>query len=319
MLRKLVFCLFILPALTPVATYGQTPLAAPPAANTTAATPDVISATAARVAHASPVLPAEKSQPVQVVRFENAPAIDGLLDDEVWKEAVVLRDFYQISPGDNIAPSKPTEVRLGYDAKFLYIAFHAYDEPGKVRARVAKRDEVFEDDYVGIILDTFNDQRRAYEFFFNPLGVQADGILTEGTGEDFSVDIVMESKGTLTSDGYTIEVAIPFKSLRYRTGKDALWGVHFQRSTKRFNNELSSWMPISRERSGTLNQAGHLMGFENLSKERTLEIIPSLTVSETGRRVRTIAPSVLDEDPALVDRGRFVNQATKLDPGLTVK
>jgi hypothetical protein len=93
-----------------------------------------------------------------------------------------------------------TEVLLGYDPKFLYIAFHCYDEPDKVRANIPKRDNIFEDDYVGILFDTFNDTRKAYEFDFNPLGVQADGIWTTGGDEDFSLDIVMESKGMVTND-----------------------------------------------------------------------------------------------------------------------
>src|SRR5947208_821242 len=105
-------------------------------------------------AKAKITLPAEKSQPVKLPRFEKAPVIDGKLDDEVWTHAVVLKDFYQVQPGDNIAPSKPTEVLLGYDSKFLYIAFHCYDEPDKVRATIPKRDNVWNDDYVGILFDT---------------------------------------------------------------------------------------------------------------------------------------------------------------------
>ena len=148
----------------------------------------------------------------------------------------------------------------------------------------AKRDNIWDDDYVGILFDTFNDQRRAYEFDFNPLGVQADGIWTEGQGEDFSLDLVMESKGMVTSDGYTIEVAIPFKSLRYVAGKDKLWGIHFWRRTKRLNNSLDMWIPMDRDKNSWLAQAGHLTGLEGISTERTLELIPSLTVSETGKR-----------------------------------
>src|SRR6267378_2859206 len=248
-------------------------------------------------------LPLEKSNPVRLVRFEKPPTIDGKLDDEVWKHAVVLKDFYQVQPGDNIAPSKPTEVMLGYDSKFLYIAFHCYDEPDKVRANIAKRDNIWDDDYVGILFDTFNDQRRAYEVDFNPLGVQADGIWTEGQGEDFSLDLVMESKGMITSDGYTIEVAIPFKSLRYVAGKDKLWGVHFWRRTKRLNNSLDMWIPMDRDKGSWLAQEGHITGLEGISTERTLELIPSLTLSETGKRKVT----------------HFVNEPVKLDPGLTGK
>ena len=158
--------------------------------------------------------PPEKANPVRIPKIDKAPVIDGKLDDEVWKNAVVLKDFYQRSPGDNIEPSKPTEVMIAYDPKFLYFAFKCYDEPDKVRATVAKRDNVFGEDNVRIYLDTFNDQRKSYVFIFNPLGVQQDGILTEGGAENYSVDIVMESKGKVVKDGYIVEVAIPFKSLR---------------------------------------------------------------------------------------------------------
>jgi hypothetical protein len=275
-------------------------------------TPVAPSATAT-VVKGAPVLPPEKSNPVRLPSFASPPVIDGKLDDEMWKSAVVLKDFYQVQPGDNIAPSKPTEVMLGYDSKFLYVAFHCYDEPDKVRASISKRDDIWNDDYVGILFDTFNDKRKAYEFDFNPLGIQADGIWTDGQGEDFSLDIVVESKGMLTSDGYTIEVAIPFKSIRYVAGKDTLWGVHFWRRIKRFNNELDMWMPISRDISGWLSQAGHLTGFEGLSVERTLELIPSLTLSETGKRKAPITPAQIAQG------GRFVNEPIKFDPGLTGK
>lgn len=265
------------------------------------------------------VLPPEKANPSSINLMKTPPVIDGKLDDEAWKSATVLKDFYQTSPGDNIAPSRPTEVFLGYDSKFLYIAFHAFDEPENVRATVAKRDDIFQDDYVGIYLDTYNDQRKAYELFFNPFGIQADGIFAEGRGEDLSVDIVMESKGQLTEDGYVVEVAVPFKSLRYKAGKDILWGLQVQRGIKRFNDEVDSWIPISRDRSGFLNQTGQIKGFEDLSTERALEVIPSLTLSETGKRVATLSPAVLAADPTRLDPGRFVNEPVKVDPGVTVK
>jgi hypothetical protein len=88
------------------------------------------------------VAPPEKTRPVIIPRFDKSPAIDGKLDDDIWKTAVVLKDFYQTAPGDNIAPSKQTEVMMGFDSKFLYMAFRAYDDPSKVRATVATRDNV---------------------------------------------------------------------------------------------------------------------------------------------------------------------------------
>ncbi|MGI9167602.1 MAG: DUF5916 domain-containing protein [Pyrinomonadaceae bacterium] len=258
-------------------------------------------------------LPPEKTQPITLPRFDKPPVIDGKLDDEVWKSGAVFKDFYQWRPSDTSPASARTEVFAGYDSRFLYFAFHAYDEPSKVRATVAKRDAITDDDAVGIILDTFNDKRRGYELLFNPLGIQQDGFLTEGGDDDFSVDIVMESKGVLTSDGYTVEVSIPFKSLRYEAGKGKLWGIHLLRQIKHFNGEQDSWMPIPKDQSGLLSQAGHITGLDGISTERTLELIPSLTLSETGRRKAPITPAQINQG------GRFVHEPLKFDPGLTGK
>ena len=264
------------------------------------------------------VLPPEKVSPVRVSKFETPPVIDGNLNEAVWQKAAVLKDFYQIDPGDNTTPSKPTEVLLGYDSKFLYVAFRAFDEPDKVRSTVAKRDNIFSDDYVGFYLDTFNDRRKAFEIFFNPLGIQGDGVLTEDRGEDFSVDLLLESKGVIGEAGYTVEIAIPFKSLRYEAGKGKLWGAHFFRRIQRFNRELDSWMPFARSVSSNLSQAGHITGLEGISVERTLELIPSLTVSQSGRFVRSFG--VFPGTPAAAtDPGRIVNSPIELDPGLTAK
>jgi hypothetical protein len=310
------------PASTPADSKASDSTSAPATSN--GAAPAATSSSAApgtSAARLAALLTPEKVAPAQLVRFDKPPVIDGKMDEDVWKTAAVFKDFTQFRPVDLVPPSQPTEVRIGYDSKFLYVAFHAFDEAGKVRATIAKRDAVFEDDWVGIWLDTFNDGRRSYEFIFNPLGVQADAIFTEGVSEDFSVDVVMESKGSITSDGYVVEVAIPFKSLRYEAGKDKKWGLHLLRTIKRLNNEQSTWMPISRDNSSLLGQEGHVTGLEGLSTERTIEVIPSLTISEGGRRVPTLTPgdraSLGNRAPQ--DRGRFLNKPVEFDPGVTAK
>lgn len=265
-------------------------------------------------------LPPEKAQPLRLKRFEKPPVIDGKLDEEVWQSAGVLSDFYQTNPGDNTAPSYPTNVMIGYDSTHLYLGFRAKDDPSRVRATVAKRDNVLTtDDTVRVLLDTYNDKRRAYVLVFNPFGVQQDGILTEGTGTDYTVDILMTSAGELTEDGYSVEVAIPFKSLRYPRGKDNLWGLQVFRKILRLNNEENSWMPISRSNVSVLSQEGHITGFEGLNTEHALDLIPSVTMSETGKRVGSIPPAILNSTPGLVDPGKFVNEPVHLDFGLTAK
>lgn len=306
------------PSATPTTDKAEPIMASTPSTNSTPEnSPSRDSASSSVAAPRTPkapsALPPEKLNPVKLVMFSKPPVIDGKLDDEAWKSAPLFKDFYQWRPSDTSAASARTEMMAGYDARFIYFAFHAYDDPAKVRASVAKRDSIFDDDSIGLLLDTFNDKRRAYELFFNPLGIQQDGFLTEGGNDDFSVDIVMESKGQVTSDGYVVEVAIPFKSLRYEAGKDKLWGLHILRQIKHVNGEQDSWMPISKDQSGLLSQAGHITGLEGISTERTLELIPSLTLSETGKRKKPVTAAQIAQG------GRFVNEPIKFDLGLTGK
>src|SRR5439155_3949720 len=250
------------------------------------------------------------------------------LDEEVWKKAAVFKDFYQTSPGNNVAPSKPTEVYVLYDEKMLYVAFKCWEERDKIRDTVAKRDDVFGEDNVRMWIDTYDDQRRAYVLGFNPLGIQQDGIFTEGQGPDFSVDIVMESKGVIEDWGWSVEVKIPFKSLRYSAGKGKAWGFNVARNIDRFNDEFDQWLPDDRDVSGFLVKHGHITGLDEIKYERTLEVVPSITLSETGRKKRTISGSgfgVLGPyDPifnpiGIQDPGHFVNQPVKEDIGVTLK
>ncbi|HMJ08992.1 MAG TPA: DUF5916 domain-containing protein [Pyrinomonadaceae bacterium] len=273
-------------------------------------------------------IPPEKANPVTVPKMGLPIVIDGKPDEEAWKDAAVFKDFYQTAPGDNVAPSKPTEVRMMYDEKYLYVSFKCWDEKDKIRATVAKRDEVFGEDNVRMWLDTYNDRRRAYVFGFNPFGVQQDGIYTEGQGADFSVDIVMESKGVIEDWGWSVEVKIPFKSLRYTAGKGKLWGFNVARNIDRFNDEFDQWLPDDRNISGFLIKHGKITGLDGIKYERTLEIVPSVTISETGSRKRTVPNAGFAQlgpyDPifnpiGIQDPGRFVNDGVKHDIGVNLK
>jgi Domain of unknown function (DUF5916)/Carbohydrate family 9 binding domain-like len=220
----------------------------------------------------------------------------------------VLDLRYQIQPGDNAAASEATFVRLTYDIDNLYIAFEAADdEPAAVRARVGRRDDVFADDYVVVHLDTYDDRRRAYVFWFNPLGIQADGLYNEGTavGRNWDANVdrtwdgVLVSKGRVHERGYSIEAAIPFKTLRFQAGASQKWGLHVQRWIAR-KAEQTSWRPISRDVSSLLVQMGALGGLANLKAPCSIDLIPSVVASSSGVR----------QDGALVDR-------RDLDPGFT--
>lgn len=274
------------------------------------------------------VVPPEKAVPIKIPKIELPPTIDGKPDEETWKQAAVFKDFYQTYPGDNTASSKPTEVMMMYDEKNLYIAFKCWDEKDKIRATIAKRDEVFGEDNVRMWLDTYNDQRRAYVIGFNPLGIQQDGIFTEGQGADFSVDIVMESKGVIEDWGWSVEVKIPFKSLRYAAGKGKMWGFNVARNIDRLNDEFDQWLPDDRNVSGFLIKHGKITGLDDVKFERTLEVVPSVTISETGSRKRTIPSSGFSTlgryDPifnpnGIQEPGKFVNDPIKKDIGVNLK
>lgn len=254
-------------------------------------------------------VPPEKAKPISIPKLSTAITIDGRPDEEAWKTAAVFKDFYQTSPGYNTAPSKPTEVLVMYDEKNLYVAFKCWDDRDKIRATVAKRDNVFGEDNVRMWLDTYNDKRRAYVLGFNPLGIQQDGIFTEGQGADFTPDIVMESKGVIEDWGWSVEVKIPFKSLRYTAGKGKQWGFSCARNIDRFNDEFDEWLPDDRDVSGFLVKHGHITGLDEIKYERTLEIAPSVTLKETGERVAA------NEFAA----GRFVNHPIKQDIGVNLK
>lgn len=251
-----------------------------------------------------------KAVHIPFIEKTSAPVIDGVLSDEIWKNAARFADFVQIQPGDGTAPSKPTEVYMVYDELNLYIAFRCYDERDKIRATVAKRDDIFNEDNVRVYLDTFNDQRRAYIIGFNPLGIQQDGLRGADGNTDFSFDLVMESKGAIVEDGWTVEARIPFKSLRYKDGKNSVWGLHIYRNIDRFNDELDSWMPVPQGNNNFLALAGKINGLENIKTLKTLELVPSITVSQSADRVEDAA------NPAATnfEQGKF-----KQDSGLTLK
>ena len=164
---------------------------------------------------------------------------DGLLDEQAWEDAVVIKLPYEWLPGDNIPAPVDTDCLITFDRKFLYIGFRCYDpEPSKIRAHLMDRDAIdtfIQDDHISLMIDTFNAERRGFQFRVNPLGVQADAILSEAEGyEDFSWDLIWKSKGKITDWGYSLEIAIPFNQLRFpKSSGVQTWGFSAERSYPR--------------------------------------------------------------------------------------
>jgi hypothetical protein len=229
------------------------------------------------------VVPAEASMP--------PPRIDGRLDDEFWTGAVVLDSFTQYEPREGAAPSEQTTAYIGYDRQNLYIGIRCFDSnPKAVRACLTRRDKVMGDDEVTVYLDTFNDKKQAFAFLVNPCGVQSDGIYNEtqrrhrGGGFsriDKNWDTFFHSDAVIDDLGYSVELSIPFKSIRFPDSPTQVWGLQIQRNIRRKNEEIY-WYPRSRNVNGFLVQAGQLQIQGKLEQGRNFEILPEMTGLKQG-------------------------------------
>ena len=209
----------------------------------------------------------------QIPRTSTPPKLEDYLDGKVPQDERKITGFLQRDPRDGIPASQETTAYLSYDDKNLYAVFVCKDDPKQIRARLSKREDVFSDDLIGIILDTYHDKRRAYLFATNPLGIQVDGIVSEGQDDDYSFDTLWYSQGKLTADGYVVWMAIPFKSLRFDNADVQTWGVALIRGIPR-NNETSFWPYITRRVEGFTQQFANLEGLQKISPGRNIQIIP---------------------------------------------
>jgi Domain of unknown function (DUF5916) len=228
---------------------------------------------------------------------------------------VKVEEFTQQQPSDGLQSSQRTNAYLGYDQKRIYIVFVCFDnQPRGIRAHMNHRDSLDPqnapngDDYVEVTLDTFDDQRHGVIFSANPLGIQTDASWTEdGSTEDTSWDTVWDSQGGLTSQGYVVWMAIPFRSLRFRASEKQVWGITLQRYIAR-NDERDFWPRVSSRIAGRLNQAGTVSGLESISPVRNLGFNPYF-LSRSFR-------SVDDRNPA---QPRFQEKNAEIRPGMDAK
>ena len=235
-----------------------------------------------------------RAQAVHIPRLESEIVVDGQLDEPVWRQAVRLDGFRQYQPVDGRPAEDSTVVLVWYSATAIYFGIFAYDrEPGLVHATSADRDNLTSEDEVLIYLDTFNDRRRAYFFGSNPLGVQDDGVRTEGgfavgsfmSGTvDRSPDFQYQTKGHRTPFGYVIEMRIPFKSLRYGGGGgEQTWGLNVDRVTRRTGFE-DTWADVRKASASFLGQSGAITGIHDIRRGVVTEVQPELTAQLPGNR-----------------------------------
>jgi len=233
----------------------------------------------------------------RVPRLEGEAAIDGLLSEAQWSTAALLTGFSAYLPFDNRPAADSTEVRIWYTERDLFFGVRAWEPHGKVHATLAARDRIDSDDYVQLLLDPFNDRRRAFVFGVNPLGVQSDGIRTDGGGPpqprgttfggsppasiDLNPDFQYESKGHLTDFGYEIEVRVPLKSIRFQGTNEQTWSFQVLRFVQHSGYQ-QTWTPARRGSNSFLSQSGTLTGFYDLRHDQVVELNPELTGSLSG-------------------------------------
>ncbi len=225
--------------------------------------------------------------PHDIPRLPEGIVIDGQLGDAAWAQAAEYELGYEISPGDNTAAPVTTKARIGYTNEALYVSFTAMDpKPGEIRAHLRDRDAAYRDDWIGIIVDTFDDQRRAYEFFVNPFGVQMDLINDQATGnEDDSWDGLWTSAGRITATGYEVEMRIPFATLRFRDTEQAKrWALSLLRTHPRNVRYQYSNNKVSRDSNCFLCTFDKFEGMAGVKPGSNLEVVPTITVARPEYR-----------------------------------
>jgi hypothetical protein len=235
----------------------------------------------------------DPSRPLALPSAVSEIEVDGRLDEAAWDTALQLELPFEVQPAENAPAPVVTRALLTYDTERLYVAFRAFDpEPESIRARLADRDSAFQDDFVGVVVDTFDDQRRAFEFMANPLGVQMDMVLDGVTGrEDAAWNAIWSSAGRLAEDGFVVEMAVPFSSLRFQDASDEqVWGIDLVRNYPRDRRRLLALNRRERGVSCYLCQLSKVEGFAGASPGRNLEINPTVTAVQVGERADLDAP-----------------------------
>jgi hypothetical protein len=225
-----------------------------------------------------------------VPRADGPLKIDGLLDEPAWQKALAIPLPYEVYPGDNAPAEAPTTALLLFDDRNLYVGFRAEDPaPDRIRAHYTDRDTAFRNDLVGVLLDPFDDQRHGYVFAANPYGVQMDSRAQQnGEGEGFNIagapseesswDELWDAAGRIGPGGFAVEIAIPFKSLRYPRGEGAqAWGFVAFRQRPRTERVRTQSSPIDRDDNCWFCQLGRIVLPEAPRPGLAIELLPTLT------------------------------------------
>lgn len=247
----------------------------------------------------------EQAKHHRIPKLDKGIKVDGVLDEETWQHALKLELRYETWPGENLPAQVRTEVYIYYTKTHFYMGVHAYDpNPSAIRATYSDRDSLWNEDWIAITMDTFNDPRRRFTFFSNALGIQADLIETMDGGI-IAWDSIWDSVGHIGNDGYIVEMSIPFSSLRFqRTKGEQTWRFDVVRMYPRDVKHYFTLFTRSRNNPCYMCQADYLTGFKGAKPGKNLEFDPALT-------------AILTQERESFPSGKFVKKESKLDPGIT--
>jgi hypothetical protein len=226
--------------------------------------------------------PAPAARVLDIRRATGPIALDARLDDAGWADAARITAFVEYVPREGAAPPVATEAMVTYDDKNLYIAIAAKDpNPREIRATLQPRDLLWSDDWIGVLVDPFGDGSLGYYFLSNAIGVQGDLQMTPQS-EDGSIDYVFHTAGKITADGFNVEMAIPFRSLRFPNRPVQEWKIMLVRTYPRSSRHYLSWPSLSQNNNCQLCQAAELRGLQGVRAGGGLEMIPSVIASRAG-------------------------------------
>jgi hypothetical protein len=219
---------------------------------------------------------------IRATRIDGDISLSGKLDDPAWKTAQSVEIDYEVTPGDNTPAPQKTSVRILYNSSTVYFGFDCKDtRPQEIRAHVTDRDKMYDDDFVIVILDTYGDYQRSYEFVLNPYGIQGD-LLRTGGNEDDSFDAVWASAGAINESGWTAEMAIPFKSIRFPSKPDQRWVAEFIRNYPRASRVQTSWVKLNRDNPCLPCQGGTIEGITGVATSAALDLLPYVVGQQKG-------------------------------------
>ena len=230
---------------------------------------------------------------MRATRIHESLELDGRLDDGIYDRVPGVGGFIQALPLEGEPATEATEVWVFYDDEAVYVAGRCWDsQPDRIVATEMRRDNfgIFNNANLAVILDTFYDRRNAFFFYLNPIGGFFDGLIVDERGVNRDWTAVWDSKAARFENGWTVEMRIPFKTLRYDRGGPQVWGINFRRVV-RWKNEMSYFTQVPAAlgpRAITkISSAGTLVGLEAPASSRTAEVKPYLIGDAAGARVET--------------------------------